>query len=160
MENEDDLTYAIYGQRSTITPIGDRLAEIGHYGTSGNAIDPNDFESPNNKEIGIPTMFKEVVLKMCPEIKDIVSVGYREQSMYNPMDFSPVYKYLVGVDVYFDEYNGMKKSKKEYGEEFNDYLKMTYGSEMEFISFHVQSFIFPPERTNKDKFFELFGVDK
>jgi hypothetical protein len=145
METEDDDLY-------------DQL--INQYGIQARiTAEPivNDF--PDNKEIDIPTKFKEVILKMCPEIKDVVSVGYREQSMYNPMDFSPVYKYLVGVDVYFDEYNGMKKSKNEYGKEFNDYLKMTYGSEMEFITFHVQSFIFPPERTNKDKFFELFGKD-
>jgi hypothetical protein len=76
------------------------------------------------------------------------------------MDFSPIYKFLVGIDVYFDDHNGMKKSKDGYGKEFNDYFKMTYGSEMEFITFHVQSFIFPPEKTNKDKFFELFGKVK
>lgn len=122
------------------------------------AIPEPDFKiEPYGKEIVIPSTFKDVVVKMFPEIVDIVSVGYREQSMYDPTTFNPIYKYLVGVDVYFDDHNGMKKSKDEYGKEFNDYLKMTYGSEMEFISFHVQSFIFPPEKTNKDKFFELFG---
>ena len=156
MENENDLDYGIFGQ-PIVSRIVERLGELGHYGTSGSAIDPNDFESPHNKDISIPERFKDVVIKMCPEIKDIVSVGYREQSMYNPTDFSPVYKYLVGIDIYFDDYNGMKKSKDEYGKEIGDYFRMTYGSEMEFVSFHVQSFIFPPERTNKDKFFEMFG---
>jgi hypothetical protein len=33
---------------------------------------------------------------------------------------------------------------------------MTYGSEMDFISFKVESLIVPPEKTNQDKFFELF----
>ena len=47
--------------------------------------------------------------------------------------------------------------KKEYGEQLNDYFKMTYDG-MDFVSFHVQSFIFPPEKTNEDKFFEVFGV--
>jgi hypothetical protein len=117
-------------------------------------------EFSNNKEIDIPEKLKDVVKKMCPEIVDIVSAGYREQMVYNPMDFSPIYKFLVGIDVYFDDHNGMKKSKDGYGKEFNDYFKMTYGSEMEFITFHVQSFIFPPEKTNKDKFFELFGKVK
>ncbi len=37
-----------------------------------------------------------------------------------------------------------------------DYFKMTY-SELDFVTFHVRSFIFPPEKTNEDKFFELFG---
>jgi hypothetical protein len=31
--------------------------------------------------------------------------------------------------------------------------------EIDFISFHVQSFVFPPEKTNKKKFLELFGKD-
>ena len=94
---------------------------------------------------------------MCPEIKDIVSNGYRDNKMYDPMTFNPVYNYLVGVDLYFDETNGMKKSKKEYGDELNDYFKMTFDG-MDFVTFHVRSFIFPPEKTNEDKFFEVFGV--
>jgi hypothetical protein len=144
METEDDV---IYNQL------------VNRYGVQARIVPPEPTfnNHPDDKEIVIPSTFKDVVLKMCPEIKDIVSTGYREQSMYDAMTFNPIYKYLVGVDVYFDEYNGMKKSKDEYGKEFNDYLKMTYGGEMEFITFHVQSFIFPPERTNKDKFFELFG---
>jgi hypothetical protein len=95
------------------------------------------------KPIVIHERFKEVVLKMCPEIKDIVSNGYRDNKIYDPMTFNPVYKYLVGVDLYFDETNGMKKSKKEYGDELNDYFKMTFDG-MDFVSFHVRSFIFPP----------------
>ena len=122
--------------------------------------EPSFNSSPDDKEIVIPPTFKDVVVKMCPEILNIVSVGYREQTMYNPMNFEPVCKYLVGVDIYFDEHNGMKKSKHEYSKEIDDYFKMTYGSEMDFISFHVQSFIFPPEKNNKDKFFELFGKVK
>ncbi len=156
MENEDDLTYAIYGQRATITPIGDRLAEIGHYGTSGNAIDPNNFESPYNRPIEIPKTFKDVVIKMFPEIQDIVSAGYRETAMYNPETFDPIHKYLVGIDLYFDGKYSMKKSKNEYGKLFNDYFKMTY-SDIDYVTFHVQSFIFPPEKSNREKFLELFG---
>jgi hypothetical protein len=156
MENEDDLNYGIYGQRVTITPIGDRLAEIGHYGTSGNAVDPDNFESPYNRPIEIPKTFKDVVIKMFPEIQDVVSAGYRETVMYSPDTFDQIKKYLVGVDIYFDETNGMKKSKDEYGILFNDYFKMTY-SELDFVTFHVRSFIFPPEKTNEEKFFEVFG---
>ena len=121
MENEDDLNYGIYGQIPSISRVVERLGEIGYTGRSGADGDP-DFDLTNNEEIIIPERFKEVVIKMCPEIKDIVSVGYREQSMYNPTDFSPVYKYLVGIDIYFDDYNGMKKSKDEYGKEIQNYL--------------------------------------
>jgi hypothetical protein len=155
MENENDLDYGIFGQ-PIVSRIVERLGEIGYTGRSGVEGEPG-FDSLNNKEIVIPSTFKDVVVKMCSEIVDIVSVGYREQTMYNPNNFEPVYKYLVGVDLYFDNHNGMKKSKNEYGKEIGDYFKMTYGSEFDFISFHVQSFIFPPEKTTKDKFFELFG---
>jgi hypothetical protein len=120
-------------------------------------LQPDFNSTPQSKPIVIPENFKIVVLKMCPEIKDIVSVGYRETVMYSPNTFDQIKKYLVGVDIYFDEHNGMKKSKNEYSKEIDDYFRMTYGSDMEFVSFHVQSFIFPPEKTNKDKFFELFG---
>ena len=147
MENEDNIINLANYYDGPYGGVPSRIA----------TPQPTFNEFPDNKEIDVPEKLKDVVKKMCPEIKDIVSVGYREQSVYDPTTFNPIYKYLVGVDVYFDDHNGMKKSKDEYGKEFNDYLKMTYGSEMEFVSFHVQSFIFPPERTNKDKFFELFG---
>jgi len=119
-------------------------------------VEPDFNGSPDNKNIVIPPTFKDVVVKMCPEIVDIVSKGYREHIVYNPMNFEPVYTYLVGIDLYFDNHNGMKKSKYEYSKEIDDYFKMTY-SDMDYITFHVQSFIFPPEKSNKDKFFELFG---
>lgn len=159
MENEDDIYNGIvnlYGQRATLTPIGTRLAEIGHYGTSGNAVDPDNFESPYNRPIEIPKTFKDVVLKMYPEIQNIVSAGYRENAMYDPNTFDAIKTYLVGIDLYFDDKHGMKKSKKEYGTELTDYLKMTY-CELDFVTFHVRSFIFPPEKTNEEKFFEVFG---
>lgn len=160
MENEDDWDYGLgnlYGQRATLTPIGDRLEEIGnniYYETSGIAKNP-DFDSPYNKNISIPDTFKDVLLKLCPEIKDVVSIGYRENAVYDPMTFNPIYNYLVGVDIYFDNQYGMKKSKNEYGTLFNDYFKMTY-SDIDYVTFHVQSFIFPPEKTNREKFLELF----
>ena len=149
METEDDNSY--YNVINRYEEMGGIINPISY------RVDAafNDFS--NNKEIDVPEKLKDVVKKMCPEIKDIVSAGYREQTVYDPMTFNPVYKYLVGVDIYFDEHNGMKKSKNEYSKEIDDYFRMTFGSEMEFISFHVQSFIFPPEKNNKDKFFELFG---
>jgi len=127
-----------------------------NYSTSGNAVDPNNFESPYNRPIEIPKTFKDVVTKMFPEIQDVVSAGYRESAMYNAETFDPIKKYLVGIDLYFDDKYGMKKSKNDYGKELTDYFKMTYG-ELDFVTFHVRSFIFPPEKTNEEKFFEVFG---
>ena len=155
MENEDNLTNG----RINYIP-GDLTANclLAASGTANNSIKEPDFDgNPYNKVIAIPERFKDVVLKMCPEIKDIISVGYRDNKMYDHMTFNPIYKYLVAVDLYFDETNGMKKTKKEYGDELNNYLRMTY-NELDFVTFHVRSFIFPPEKTNEDKFFEVFGI--
>lgn len=146
MENENSIWDTIYN---------DNTSNLGTILTTDLESDFNG--NPNSKPIAIPERFKEVVLKMCPEIKDITPNGYRNSKMYNPETFSPIYKYLVGVDLYFDETYGMKKSKKEYSDELTDYFKMIY-DEMDFVSFHVQSFIFPPEKTNEDKFFEVFGI--
>lgn len=110
-----------------------------------------------NKQINIPETFKNVILKICPEIINVVSVGYKDTKVYSPITFEPISRYLVGVDLYFDETNGMKKTKHDYGNMFNDYFKMTY-SDIDFVTFHVQSFIIPPEKSNEDKFFEIFGV--
>jgi hypothetical protein len=145
MENEDnfyDQLLQTYGQPCVVT---------------GNVVDSDNFESFYNRPIEIPKTFKDVVIKMFPEIIDIVTSGYRDNVMYSPQTFDPIKQYLVGVDLSFEEKYGMKKSKKEYGDELTDYFKMTY-SELDFITFHVRSFIFPPEKSNEDKFFELFGV--
>ena len=152
METEDDNSY--YNVINRYEEMGGIINPISY------RVDAAFNEFPDNKEIDVPEKLKDVVKKMCPEIMDIVSIGYREQTMYNPNNFEPITKYLVGVDIYFDEHNGMKKSKNEYSKEIDDYFRMTYGSEMDFITFHVQSFIFPPEKNNKDKFFELFGKVK
>ena len=60
------------------------------------------------------------------------------------------------INLFFNENDVPKGGKDHYEGLFNDYFKMTYGSEMDFISFKVESLIVPPEKTNQDKFFELF----
>jgi hypothetical protein len=107
-------------------------------------------------EIEIPESFNTVVLKLCPEIKEIVTVGYKSTSVYNPINFEPTFKFLVGINIYFNENNTPKGDKTHYETLVNDYFKMTYGGEMDFITFKVESFVIPPEKTNEDKFFELF----
>lgn len=124
----------------------------------------NDYETTINLkdayvnacEIEIPERFNTVILKMCPEIREVVTIGYKSNMLYNPVNFEPDYKFLVAVDLFFKEDNIPKGDKKYYESSFTDYFKMTYGSEMDFISFKVQSLIVPPVKTNEDKFFELF----
>lgn len=126
----------------------------GAYGTSGGYSGP---EYINDGRIKFPDTFKGVVLKMCPEISDIITVGYLEvPTTYDPITFNQIKRFLVGIDIHFDNRNGIKKTKVEYEEFINDYFKMTY-ADIDFITISVNSFIFPPEKTNADKFFELFG---
>ena len=95
METEDDNSY--YNVINRYEEIGGIINPI------SNRVDAafNDFS--NNKEIDVPEKLKDVVKKMCPEIVDIVSAGYREQIVYDPNNVEPVYRYLVGVDLYFDD---------------------------------------------------------
>ena len=134
MENENDYS--------------ELIGEYRGYGINNIKVEP---EFNQNKKIELPKTFKDVVIKMFPEIQDVVSAGYRETVVYNPETFDPIKKYLVGIDLYFDDKYGMKKSKNEYGKELTDYFKMTYG-ELDFVTLHVRSFIFPPEKSNEEKF--------
>lgn len=110
----------------------------------------------NACEIELPENFNTVVLKLCPEIREIVTVGYKSTSVYNPMNFEPTFRFLVGINIFFNQNDIPKGDKSHYETLFNDYFKMTYGGEMDFITFKVESFVIPPEKTNEDKFFELF----
>ena len=107
-------------------------------------------------EIEIPERFNTVILKLCPEIREIVTIGYKGNTVYNPVNFEPLWKFLVGINVFFNEDDIPKGDKSHYEGLFNDYFKMTYGSEMDFVTFKVESMIVPPVKTNEDKFFELF----
>jgi hypothetical protein len=75
---------------------------------------------------------------------------------YNPETFEPIKKFIVYVDIYFHNNFTISKNKVSYESRLNDYFKMTY-DDMDFITFRIESFIVPPEKTNQDKFFELFG---
>ncbi len=107
-------------------------------------------------DIEIPERFNTVILKLCPEIREVVTIGYKSNSVYNPVNFEPIWKFLVGINIFFNEDDIPKGDKSHYEELFNDYFKMTYGGEMDFITFKVESMIVPPVKTNEDKFFELF----
>lgn len=106
--------------------------------------------------IKIPDTFKDVVVKLCPEVSDVTTVGYTVSTSTYDRDLNQVKRYLVSVDIHFSDNNYRIKNKEEYKELLNDYFKMTY-ADMDFITIGVNSFKFPPVKTNEDKFFELFG---
>jgi hypothetical protein len=76
--------------------------------------------------------------------------------MYDPQNFEPIKKFLVGVNIFCHENILVLGDKTSYELMLNDYFKMTYTG-MDFVTFKVESLIIPPEKTNQDKFFELFG---
>jgi hypothetical protein len=106
--------------------------------------------------IKIPDTFRDVVLKLCPEVSDVTTFGYTVSLATYDRDLNQVKRYLVSVDIHFSDNNYRIKNKEEYKELLNDYFKMTY-ADMDFITIGVNSFKFPPVKTNEDKFFELFG---
>ena len=106
--------------------------------------------------IELPDSFKTVIMKFHPEIEDVVIVNYDVQKKYNPIDFNPISYFMVNLNVNFKQNDIPKGPKEFYNESFKDLFKMTYGSEMDFIAFKVESLIVPPVKTNEDKFFELF----
>jgi hypothetical protein len=106
--------------------------------------------------IKIPDTFRDVVLKLCPEVSDVTTFGYTVITSTYDRDLNQVKRYLVSVDIHFSDNNYRIKNKEEYKELLNDYFKMTY-ADMDFITIGVNSFKFPPVKTNEDKFFELFG---
>lgn len=110
----------------------------------------------NSNEIEIPENFNIVILKMCPEISKIESVGYKMNLGYNTLNLDKLASFLVGVNIYFNENNLPKGDRGHYDTLLNNYFRMTYGGEMDFITFKVESFIVPPEKDNEYKFFELF----
>ena len=115
--------------------------------------------TPNRRLGGIelPETFKKVIMKLHTEIKDVVALEYNVQKKYEPTNFEPVSYFMVNLTVYFNEDSIPKGDKTFYSESFNDLFKMTYGSEMDFVTFSVISMVVPPAKSNEMKFMELFG---
>lgn len=110
----------------------------------------------NSNKIKLPETFCKVISKSFPELSDIKTVGYQEIKTLSSFSFEGIFRYQVGIELYFKEVRGDKKTKDGYEYVINDLLKMSY-PDFDFVTFRVQSLIFPPEKTNRDKFFELFG---
>ena len=112
-----------------------------------------------NQDIELPLNFKTVIMKLHPEIKDVVADYFETKQNYNPETFNPVTYFQVAVKVFIHQDETPKGNKDFYKKSFKDLFIMTYGSEMDFISFVVTSIIIPPVKTNEEKFAELFGKD-
>jgi hypothetical protein len=135
----------------------DEIIDILRYAYTGNKSISMDWDLTALTGIELPETFKKVIMKLHPEIKDVVALEYNVQKKYNPNDFNPVSYFMVNLSVYFNEDCIPKGEKSFYNESFNDLFKMTYGSDMDFVTFSVISMVVPPAKSNEMKFMELFG---
>ena len=111
------------------------------------------------KDIELPPNFKTVITKMHPEIKDVVADGFKVNKRYDPSNFDSVNYFEVCLNVYIHQDEVPKGNKDFYKKSFKDLFVMTYGGEMDFISFNIFSLIVPQPKTNEQKFVELFVKD-
>lgn len=128
-------------------------------------IDWNDYSNydkklktiSTNQDIELPLNFRTVVMKLHPEIKDVVAEYFETKQIYNVTTFNPVNHFQVAVRVFINENEIPKGNKDFYKNSLKDLFNMTYGSEMDFVTFVVSSIVIPPVKTNEEKFVELFG---
>ena len=110
-----------------------------------------------NQDIELPLNFKTVVMKLHPEIGDLVAEYFETKQIYNPETFNPVNHFQVAVRIFINENEIPKGNKDFYKNSLKDLFNMTYGSEMDFVTFIVTCIVIPPVKTNEEKFVELFG---
>ena len=152
METEDD---------NNLATMANRILSNSQYGN----IDWNQYSNydkklktiSTNQDIELPLNFKTVVMKLHPEIKDVVADYFETKQIYDPNTFNPVNHFQVAIRILINE-NEIPKGNKDFNtNSLKDLFNMTYGSEMDFVTFIVTSIVIPPVKTNEEKFVELFG---
>ena len=104
----------------------------------------------------IPPDFEIVIKKMNPEITGIRMIRTEVTKMKVRAKFEAVDKFLVVIALQFGGgLSHVKGHPEYYSDEINKLFTYTY-SDYDFVRFHVHEFDLPPEKTNYDKFVELF----
>ena len=152
MEERDD---------NSLVTMANRILSNSQYGN----IDWNEYSNydkklktiSTNQDIELPLNFRTVVMKLHPEIGDLVAEYFETKQIYDPNTFNPVNHFQVAVRIFINENEIPKGNKDFYKNSLKDLFNMTYGSEMDFVTFVVTSIVIPPVKTNEEKFVELFG---
>jgi hypothetical protein len=152
MEERDD---------NSMVTMANRILSNSQYGN----IDWNQYSNydkklktiSTNQDIELPLNFKTVVMKLHPEIGDLVAEYFETKQIYDPNTFNPVNHFQVAVRIFINENEIPKGNKDFYKNSLKDLFNMTYGSEMDFVTFIVTCIVIPPVKTNEEKFVELFG---
>jgi len=110
-----------------------------------------------NQDIELPLNFRTVVMKLHPEIGDLVAEYFETKQIYDPNTFNPVNHFQVAVRIFINEYEIPKGNKDIYKNTLKHLSTMSHSSEMDFVTFIVTCIVIPPVKTNEEKFVELFG---
>lgn len=108
-------------------------------------------------QIKLPEEFKKILLKTHDEIEDIVAIGFNSADTLDPTTFRVIgERFLVKVVIFCKKGKKSKGDKDLYKSILDDLFNMTYGSDMDFVEFFVDSVFVPSIKTNKEKFVEMF----
>ena len=121
-----------------------------------NTLINKDFSGPTSF-VTIPESLRVVVNKMMPEITLMRVARVEAFKKYNPANFDVIDEYIVKLRLTFD--GGTKTlngSNEYYGEEIDKLFHFTY-PDYEFVKFSVDEMDVRPEKTNYEKFIELFS---
>jgi hypothetical protein len=107
--------------------------------------------------VTIPESLRVVVKKMMPEITLMGVARVEAFKKYNPSNFDVIDEYIVKLRLTFDGgVRTLNGSNEYYGEEIDKLFHFTY-PDYEFVKFSVDEMDVRPEKTNYEKFIELFS---
>ncbi len=121
-----------------------------------NSLINRDFSGPTSF-VTIPESLRVVVNKMMPEITLMRVARVEAFKKYNPVNFDVIDEYIVKLRLTFDGgVRTLNGSNEYYGEEIDKLFHFTY-PDYEFVKFSVDEMDVRPEKTNYEKFIELFS---
>jgi len=121
-----------------------------------NTLINKDFSGPTSF-VTIPESLRVVVNKMMPEITLMRVARVEAFKKYNPVNFDVIDEYIVKLRLTFDGgVRTLNGSNEYYGEEIDKLFHFTY-PDYEFVKFSVDEMDVRPEKTNYEKFMELFS---
>ena len=109
-------------------PVDDNLATMASRILSNTRYGNIDYNQYNNygeklnMDIELPSNFKTVIMKLHPEIKDVVADYFETKQNYNPETFNPVTYFQVAVKVFIHQDETPKGNKDFYKKSFKDFL--------------------------------------
>lgn len=105
----------------------------------------------------IPEEFLTVITKMNPEIYWVEYADFITQKLINCSTFNTDELIRINVNLHMNREHNLKGTVNTYSDILNNLFKYTY-PDYNFISFQVSKFSYPLEKTNMQKFHELFSV--